>query len=95
MTSSIHVVYSIYVDMTIKHVCSIDGSNGTGSGGSFYDTASLNFPDYSEDDFSCCAATGRGNCEEGPVCDTDDCNIQNYNNPQEVSTHCNAFLYES
>ena len=71
--------------MVVNHVCGIDGSSGTGSGGSYYDTGSLTFPDYSENDFNCCNSFGQGNCADGAVCYTSNCEISDYNNPQEVS----------
>ena len=65
----------IYVDMVVNHVCGIDGTSGTGSGGSFYDTSTLTFPQYSEDDFNCCQAYDEGNCLNGAQCDTGSCGI--------------------
>ena len=70
--------------MVVNHMCSIDGTGGTGSGGSFYDTSTLTFPHYSEDDFNCCQAYDEGNCLNGAQCDTSSCGIQNYNDVEEV-----------
>ena len=82
---SCKLCFSVYVDMVINHVCGIDGSSGTGSGGSYFDTSTLTFPDYSEQDFNCCDAFGEGNCADGATCYTSDCGIGDYNNEQEVS----------
>ena len=70
----------------------MNGESGTGSAGSFYDTATLSFPDYSEDDFNCCNTLGQGNCESGAVCYAPNCEIGDYNNPQEVKTRMTLYF---
>ena len=76
--------------MVVNHMCGIDGASGTGSGGSSFDTGSLTFPDYNEDDFNCCSGFGGGvdgNCNDGATCYTSNCGIGDYNNPQEVNVY--------
>ena len=74
----LHLICRIYVDMVVNHMCAIDGTSGTGSGGSFYDTSTLTFPHYSEDDFNCCQAYDEGNCLNGAQCDTSSCGNDDY-----------------
>ena len=75
-------------------MCSIDGTSGTGSGGSFYDTSTLTFPHYSEDDFNCCQAYDEGNCLDGAQCETSNCGIGDYNNVQEVRNIVVLLVYK-
>ena len=94
LTSTSCLTYSIYVDIIFNHMCGIDGSSGTGSGGSYYDTATLEFPQYSWRDFNCCNAFGSGNCESGATCWTGNCGVYDYGNPQEVlSTIMSNYYY--
>ena len=69
--------------MTITHMAG-GQSPGTGSGGSFYDPPNLDYPDYDEDDFTCCTATGQGNCVNGSVCDSSTCGVGDFNDPSQV-----------
>ena len=68
--------YRIYVDAVINHMTG-SGAYGTGTAGSNYDARSLSFPaaGFGPNDFNCCHCS---------VCGSSDCNIGNYNNPNEV-----------
>ena len=66
--------FRIYVDAVINHMTGAGGS-GHGTGGSYYDSKSLQFPGvpYGPNDFN-----------GGDACHSGDLNIHNYNNAQEV-----------
>ena len=71
--------------MVINHMTGSDGV-GTGSAGSEFDAASLSFPGvpYGPDDFNCCEQLGIGNCVDGYVCTTGQCEIEDYNDVSQV-----------
>ena len=67
---------SIYVDTVVNHMASATYS-GVGSGGSSYNAGNGHFPavPYGSGDFNGC----------GGVCSDNFCDINNYNDPVEVS----------
>ena len=67
----------IYPDAVINHMVGDDASEGYGSAGSYYSTVTQSFPGvpYSQLDFNCCHCS---------MCTSSDCNIQNYNDVNQV-----------
>ena len=66
------------MDAVINHMAGVDAGQGTGTGGSWYDTNTLTFDGvpFGGSDFNSC---GCGACCSG------DCNINNYNDKDEVN----------
>lgn len=79
------------MDVVINHMVGINGEAGVGTGGSPFDTATLDFPGvpYSWSDFNCCHSSGTGNCEHGATCYTSNCEISDYSNAEEVRYYSN------
>ena len=73
------LLFRIYVDAVINHMCGAGSGSGTGSAGSSYNCDTIHFPavPYGSNDFHCC------NCGQ---CSTSSCNIESYGDANQVET---------
>ena len=75
-TKSLFIDFRIYVDAVINHMVGA-GSEGTGTGGSYFNGNSLDFPGvpFGPNDFNCCQCA---------MCTTGSCDIENYHDVDQV-----------